>query len=391
MNSKTPPPSFHNYSFEFIDNLSKRFSAIILFCFLIFSSKTYSQSVNSVDKKAVDSGCGQGYWKNHTDLWNEMNDAVPFSISRTIEALGLPYSGNGTTNALYKDVFGITTAQMITAKLDPDLTLEQAINSGGGEFIKLTRQSIAALLNAAATDFTYKPARVLTLTHDAIISRASEPLATQFDNANEGHCVFGIPPTCNLRGPTIACRETNSLSYTANVDVANGAVTYQWGLLNNTAGASLSGTISGITSTSPISINVVPISTDFIVGGHFNLQLIVARSIYNETCYLNSEIAPDPVVSCSANPSIIDGCALLSIEDRIGTTCELDPFVGSPSSQLDVSFIGSIDTDPTHYTYLWTEDGQGSLTSLTIKNPVYTAALLDAAQTINFTITVTSK
>jgi hypothetical protein len=56
---------------------------------------------------------------------------------------------------------------------------------------------------------------------------------------------------------------------------------------------------------------------------------------------------------------------------------------------LDVSFAGSADTDPTHYTYSWTEDGAGSFSgSATIKDPVYVAALGDAGGTVHFTITV---
>src|SRR5260221_34127 len=80
-----------------------------------------------------------------------------------------------------------------------------------------------------------------------------------------------------------------------------------------------------------------------------------------------------PVVSCSATPSVIDITS------------------AAHSSQLDVSLAGSVDTDPTHYTYSWTENGAGSLSSLTIKNPVYTAGVLDAGGTVNFKVVVTNK
>jgi hypothetical protein len=57
---------------------------------------------------------------------------------------------------------------------------------------------------------------------------------------------------------------------------------------------------------------------------------------------------------------------------------------------MDVSLVGSVDTDPTHYTYKWTEDGAGSLSNLNIKNPVYTAGVADAGGTINFKVVVTN-
>jgi hypothetical protein len=397
MNCNSTPECRNSYSFQFINTFSKRqkvFAVFVLCCSLIFSSKIFGQSVNSFHNENGASGCGQGYWKTHTDLWDEASDAVPFSTHITIESLGLPYSQASTTNALYKDVFGVSTAQMIAVKLDPDLTLEQAINSGGGGFTKLARQSIAALLNATATNFPYTPAQVLTFTHDAITSKISEPLATQFDNENEGHCVFGIPPTCDLTGPTLACPETNLITYTTNVDLANGAVTYQWILLNNTAGASLSGNISGTSSTTPITINVVPTGTDFIPGGHFNLEIIVTRSIYSKTCYINSETSPGDishiektVLSCAASPSVISFCSFLVLHDQY-VYCNATNFP-PPITQLNINFAGSDDTDPSHYFYLWTENGGGSLNSATIMNPVYTAVPLDGEP--NFTVRVINK
>jgi hypothetical protein len=81
---------------------------------------------------------------------------------------------------------------------------------------------------------------------------------------------------------------------------------------------------------------------------------------------------PLPVVSCSA-------------------TGPIDITSLAHSSQLSVDFTGSDDTDPDNYTYVWTEDGAGSFNFNNIKNPVYTAGVLDAGGTINFTVTVTHK
>ncbi len=62
----------------------------------------------------------------------------------------------------------------------------------------------------------------------------------------------------------------------------------------------------------------------------------------------------------------------------------------SHSSQLDVIFGGG--ETATDYNYFWTTDGAGSLSDATLKNPVYTAAVIDVInQPINFHVTVTHK
>jgi hypothetical protein len=82
-------------------------------------------------------------------------------------------------------------------------------------------------------------------------------------------------------------------------------------------------------------------------------------------------VNPNPVIACSATPSLIDITS------------------AAHNSQLDVDLSVNADTDPTHYSYTWTEDGAGSFNFNNIKNPVYTAAVLDAGQTVSFTVTVT--
>jgi hypothetical protein len=82
-------------------------------------------------------------------------------------------------------------------------------------------------------------------------------------------------------------------------------------------------------------------------------------------------VNPNPVIACSATPSLIDITS------------------AAHNSQLDVDLSANADTDPTHYSYTWTEDGAGSFNFNNIKNPVYTAAVLDAGQTVSFTVTVT--
>jgi len=79
---------------------------------------------------------------------------------------------------------------MTAVGLNPDLTLLQAINTGGGGCFKLLRHSVAALLSSCGlTSYTYTTAQVLTMTHNAIVNHACEPTASNLAAANEtGKC-----------------------------------------------------------------------------------------------------------------------------------------------------------------------------------------------------------
>src|SRR5437763_2920587 len=86
-------------------------------------------------------GCSQGFWKNHTSIWNAANKTVPTCVAAAIAAQGSPYSGNGTTTSLFRTTFGLTAAQMTAAGLDPNLTLLDALNLQGGGLKALARQA----------------------------------------------------------------------------------------------------------------------------------------------------------------------------------------------------------------------------------------------------------
>jgi hypothetical protein len=53
-----------------------------------------------------------------------------------------------------------------------------------------------------------------------------------------------VPPDCNILGPLTGC-SGGSLQYTATINVASQTTSFQWSLINNTAGATISGTSSG--------------------------------------------------------------------------------------------------------------------------------------------------
>jgi uncharacterized protein YjdB len=124
-----------------------------------------------------------------------------------------------------------------------------------------------------------------------------------------------------------------------------------------------------------ICANQLPYTWDgltFDAGGSKSKTGLINQYGCDSTANYTLVVNPLPIISCSATPTLIDITS------------------AAHNTQLDVSLVGNADTDPTHYTYVWTEDGIGSFNFNNIKNPVYTAGILDAGQTISFTVTVTN-
>jgi hypothetical protein len=80
-------------------------------------------------------GCTPGYWKNHIDTWEGGIDIRVAGIDKTIYP-----------DSLVSDVFDVTFAGPYAGY--NDLTLEEALNQGGGGFKALLRHGVAALLNS---------------------------------------------------------------------------------------------------------------------------------------------------------------------------------------------------------------------------------------------------
>jgi hypothetical protein len=74
---------------------------------------------------------------------------------------------------------------MTAAGLNPDLTMLQAINLGGGGFEKLARHGVAGLLSSASVAYSFTTVQVLQKVHDAIVNLQAEPTATQLASAND--------------------------------------------------------------------------------------------------------------------------------------------------------------------------------------------------------------
>ncbi len=178
-----------------------------------------------------------------------------------------------------------------------------------------------------------------------------------------------ILPTCSISGPTRACPETNLLTYTATLDAATyGAVNYTWLLTNGSpsAGAQLTGTLSGSTTAATMSRDVTPLAADFIPGGKFRLQLSVERDGNTAVCYLNSSEAPGDSV----------------LINDVATTAAASPtsFSLNTTSTSDLSATTQLNgvTDNAAFTYAWvvTSPGGlngGTLTGASTRTPQFTA------------------
>ena len=117
-------------------------------------------------------GCTPGFWKRWTNVWDDTGDAIPTAIDAFVVADGDPLTiltpgappalpSAGTGSAFFKNTFGITDAQMTAAGLSTNLTLLEAINTGGGQFEALVRHGTAALLNSAAVNYPFSTAQVI--------------------------------------------------------------------------------------------------------------------------------------------------------------------------------------------------------------------------------------
>ncbi len=119
-------------------------------------------------------GCSPGYWKNH--------------IRPEWEAAGLD------PDDLFNNVFDFINSP-IASQYPDDFNLEQAINSTGGEFGKLARHGLAALLNARHPDVLFPleqdgiEGSVIDLVQQAMVTIDGEPLSSELASAN----VLGCP------------------------------------------------------------------------------------------------------------------------------------------------------------------------------------------------------
>jgi hypothetical protein len=134
-------------------------------------------------------GCTPGWWKNQgLGAYDNPNDALATALTTAVADYwygGVAPAGfDGTHDALFRDAFNLTSAQMTAVGLDPNLTLLGAIQLGGGNYNALARQGTSALLNSVSVDYPYDPDQVLQMVHDAIVDQDLDDLINLFDAAN---------------------------------------------------------------------------------------------------------------------------------------------------------------------------------------------------------------
>jgi hypothetical protein len=168
-----------------------------------------------------------------------------------------------------------------------------------------------------------------------------------------------VNPVTTATDPSDAARCVGGASVTFTTTAGGtGPFTYQW----SKDGAPIAGaTNNSYTVTGPITA---------VQGGTYSVTISGTCGTASQSAVLT--VNPLPIISCSATPT------------------QIDIMSAAHNSQLNVDLSANADTDPTHYSYLWTEDGAGSFNFNNVKNPVYTAGILDAAQTVSFTVTVTN-
>jgi hypothetical protein len=208
---------------------------------------------------------------------------------------------------------------------------------------------------AGATNASYTVAGPITMaqagTYSVVVSGACGT-ATQ-------SATLAVNPATTATDPSDAARCVGGASVTfTTVAGGTGPFTYQW----SKDGSPIAGaTNASYTVTGPITA---------AQGGVYSVTISGTCGTATQSATLT--VNPLPVISCSATPTLIDITS------------------AAHNTQMNVDLSGNADTDPTHYTYAWTEDGAGSFNFSNIKNPVYTAGVLDAGQVISFTVTVTN-
>jgi len=106
-------------------------------------------------------GCTPGFWRNHLDLW-PIDPATDFDTT------------------FGRDAF------------DPNITMEEAVNLGGGGLNALSRHAAAAYLNAGSPDVDYDltAAEVVAKFQMAFDSGDYDTIKDEFEAFNEQGCEF---------------------------------------------------------------------------------------------------------------------------------------------------------------------------------------------------------
>jgi hypothetical protein len=93
---------------------------------------------------------------------------------------------------------------MTAAGLDPDLTLLEAVESGGGEFNALARHGVSALLNSLSVGYGISTESILQDMHDAYVDGVWNDQALLDEYAAANNQDHSSCPEGGDTGPTAA-------------------------------------------------------------------------------------------------------------------------------------------------------------------------------------------
>ena len=127
------------------------------------------------------------------EYWDDNDDPISSAVYAAVDNMGAPYQYNtlvdGVDEQLFRDIHGLTPENMTAVGLDPELTMEQAVNLAGGDFKMLARHSSAGLISAVSgINYPYTAEQVLEMVHEAIVTETLQPTATYFADASELEC-----------------------------------------------------------------------------------------------------------------------------------------------------------------------------------------------------------
>jgi hypothetical protein len=137
----------------------------VLFADIVLDDAHQNWVLSTVQNVPANEGCTPGYWRNHLD-----------------EAILLGFQPDASFNATFQ------VSYPGTSPLLDSVTLEDAVNSGGGGLDKLARHGTAALFSAqSGIYYPYTVSEVLDLVQTGLAGDP-EPEATQLADANNLGC-----------------------------------------------------------------------------------------------------------------------------------------------------------------------------------------------------------
>jgi hypothetical protein len=151
-----------------------------------------SQNVTLLPCAALE-GCSPGFWKTHAQLWDGSSKTLPSITYRTTMS--------------FNAALGVTALQSGKAN---NVTLLQAIQTGGGGLNALGRQTVSALLNSQSVNYPLSLSTVILRYRVAVGAIACPPIPAGLSQCDTVDGLEGeLDKDNNLEGPL--CNATGKL------------------------------------------------------------------------------------------------------------------------------------------------------------------------------------